>query len=258
MNMDQMLLAPVETLEMPTPPDTSHLITEDDTPVDNLFSEKQQRLLTEPLYSSWSGPGRGGMPGALRARPYLVAANVGIFYSIHRPALVPDVFLSLDVVMPEDWWQTSGRSYLMWEHGKPPEVVIEIVSNVKGGELGRRRQDYARMRVLTYVVFDPDRRIQDEQLAVYQLGNDGYVETAELWLPAVQLGLTLWEGSFENRHAVWLRWCGEDGQLIPTGQERAEQERARAEQERTRAEQEHTRAERLTTQLRALGIEPDA
>jgi hypothetical protein len=55
MNMDQMLLAPVETLEMPTPPDTSHLITEDDTPVDKLFSEKQQRLLTEPLYSSWPG-----------------------------------------------------------------------------------------------------------------------------------------------------------------------------------------------------------
>ena len=28
------------------------LITEDETPVDNLPSEKQQRLLTEPLYSS--------------------------------------------------------------------------------------------------------------------------------------------------------------------------------------------------------------
>lgn len=34
-------------------PDTSGLITEDDTPVDSLPSEKQQRLLTEPLYSSW-------------------------------------------------------------------------------------------------------------------------------------------------------------------------------------------------------------
>ena len=39
---------------------------------------------------------------------------------------------------------------------------------------------------------------------------------------------------------------------------RAEQERTRAEQERTRAEQERTRAERLATQLRALGIEPEA
>jgi hypothetical protein len=28
-------------------------ITENDNPVNNLFSEKQMRLLTEPLYSSW-------------------------------------------------------------------------------------------------------------------------------------------------------------------------------------------------------------
>jgi hypothetical protein len=33
-------------------PDVDSLITEDDEPVDNLSSEKQQRLLTEPLYSS--------------------------------------------------------------------------------------------------------------------------------------------------------------------------------------------------------------
>ena len=35
------------------PPEFEALITEDDTPVDNLPSEKQQRLLTEPLYSRW-------------------------------------------------------------------------------------------------------------------------------------------------------------------------------------------------------------
>jgi hypothetical protein len=38
-------------------PAIQQLITEDDTPVDNLPSEKQQRLLTAPLYSSWTGPG---------------------------------------------------------------------------------------------------------------------------------------------------------------------------------------------------------
>ena len=32
--------------------DIESLVTEDDTPVDNMPSEKQQRLLTEPLYSS--------------------------------------------------------------------------------------------------------------------------------------------------------------------------------------------------------------
>ena len=33
-------------------PAIQSLITEDEIPVDNLPSEKQQRLLTEPLYSS--------------------------------------------------------------------------------------------------------------------------------------------------------------------------------------------------------------
>jgi hypothetical protein len=69
-------------------PDIQSLITEDDTPVDNLPSEKQQRLLTEPLYSSWTGAGA--------ERPFLAAANVGIFSVARNPAIVPDMFLSLD------------------------------------------------------------------------------------------------------------------------------------------------------------------
>lgn len=101
--------------------DIQDLITEDDTPVDNLLSEKQQRLLTEPLYSSWTGPGEG--------RPFLAAANVGIVYQIHNPAIVPDMFLSLDVQVADDWWQKAHRSYFLWEFGKPPELALEIVSN---------------------------------------------------------------------------------------------------------------------------------
>ena len=58
-------------------PNVDHLVTEDDTPADNIFSEKQQRLLTEPLYSSWAGPGQG--------RPFVAMANVGLFYAIRKP-----------------------------------------------------------------------------------------------------------------------------------------------------------------------------
>src|SRR5262245_42519128 len=68
------------------------LITEDATPVDNLYAEKQQRLLTETLNSSWPGPGAG--------RPFLVAANVGLFSVPKNPGLAPDVMLSLDVKPP--------------------------------------------------------------------------------------------------------------------------------------------------------------
>ena len=113
-------------------PDVQHLITEDDEPVDNLPSEKQQRLLTESLYSSWDGPGDG--------RPFLAAANVGVFYLARRPAIVPDVLLSLDVEVTDDWWEKEHRSYFLWEFGKPPDLALEIVSNREGEEDGEQPQ----------------------------------------------------------------------------------------------------------------------
>ena len=51
--MTQQLL---NTAEIVTELDISHLVIEDDTPVDNLQSEKQQRLLVEPIYSSKALP----------------------------------------------------------------------------------------------------------------------------------------------------------------------------------------------------------
>ncbi len=107
-------------------PDETQLVTEDDTPVDNIFSEKQQRLLTESLYSSWPGPDG--------ERPFLALANVGLFYALTKAPLVPDVLLSLDVQAPADLWPKAHRSYFLWRYGKVPEVVIEVVSNRKGGK----------------------------------------------------------------------------------------------------------------------------
>ncbi|MCX7938354.1 MAG: hypothetical protein N2545_02805 [Thermoflexales bacterium] len=74
----------------------------------------------------------------------------------------------------------------------------------------------------------------------------------------MQLGVTLWRGTYEEREDTWLRWCDRDGVLIPTGVERAETERQRAEAERQRAEAERARAERLAAKLRAAGIDPEA
>jgi Uma2 family endonuclease len=237
--------ANLEAAMLAAVPNIDHIVTEDDTPVDNLFSEKQQRLLTEPLYSSWSGPGED--------RPFLAAANVGVFYAVHQPPLVPDVFLSLDVQAPQEWWSKPHRSYFVWEFGKPPEVAIEIVSNQAGQEDTTKLRRYAWAAVPYYVIFDPAQHLEDEVLRVYELelSRRQYQQLAEAWLPGVGLGLQLWEGVYEGGQATWLRWCDQAGQLIPTGAERAEQ----AENQR---EQERQRAERLAAQLRALGVEPEA
>ena len=55
------------------------LVTDDDKPVDNLYSERQHVLLTTSLIESWPGPGEG--------RPFLVASDVGLFFSDTEPAL---------------------------------------------------------------------------------------------------------------------------------------------------------------------------
>lgn len=222
-----------------TIPSADHLTTEDDTPVDNIYSEKQQRLLTEPLYTSWAGPGEG--------RPFVAFANVGLYSSVHSQPQVPDVMVSVDVVLPNDIWEKRHRTYMLWEYGKPPEVVIEIVSNKIGGEDDTKLQRYAQIGVAYYVIHDPERHLGDETVRIYELRHTTYVEvprsgTTMTWLPGVELGLTLWDGVFEGRSDTWLRWCDQQGNPLLTGQEVALQERQRA--------------DRLAAQLRELGVEP--
>ena len=228
---------------LPTPPDVSHLITEDDTPVDNLFSEKQMRLLAESLYTSWSGPGEG--------RTFLVMANVGLFSTPHQPALVPDVLLSLDVRPPENLFPKEHRSYFIWEYGKPPEVIVEIVSNRKGGELGNKLLDYARMGISYYVVYDPEGHISEPPLRLFARQGAHFAETTDAWLDTVGLGLVLWEGEYEGASTIWLRWCNQAGELYATGAEALALAQQKIGQERQRAEQ-------MAARLRALGIDPDA
>ncbi len=73
----------------------------------------------------------------------------------------------------------------------------------------------------------------------------------------VGLGLMLWEGMFEGRMDTWLRWCDTDGNVIPTGRERAEAEKERAEAAENRAKAAESRAEALAAKLRAAGIALD-
>ncbi|NJN57138.1 MAG: Uma2 family endonuclease [Leptolyngbyaceae cyanobacterium SL_5_9] len=275
--------------EIVTELDISHLTIEDDTPVDNFQSEVQQRLLVEPLYSSKALPS-----------PFLAAANVGLFYKLKGDPIVPDVLLSLGVQRAEDLSQRRNRSYFVWEFGKVPEVCIEIVSNSEGDELALSQKSqqkgkevckkdvYAHVGVPYYVVFDPLRQIQGKSemngalLRVWTLTAGRYSELTPaegidaigqtLWLETIELGLTLWQGAFEESLSrLWLRWCDEQGQVIPTGAERAETERQRAETEcqraeterqraeaeRQRAETERQRANRLAEKLRQLNINPD-
>ena len=206
-------------------PDANLLITEDDTPVDNFPSAKQQRLLISSLYSS-------------QQQPFLAEANVGIYHTDGEPAIVPDVFISFDVQTPPDWWKKQNRCYMVWKFGKSPELVMEIVSNTEGEELTKKLKIYERMKVNYYLVYDPNQQLGEEKLTIYQLGGRNYFKTNETWLTDINLGVTFWEGEFEGRTDTWLRWCDQNGTVIATGDERAESEKLEKEEAQKLAESE--------------------
>ncbi|MEL6262609.1 MAG: Uma2 family endonuclease [Cyanobacteria bacterium J06626_6] len=232
-----------------TAPDASQLITEDDTPVDNFASAKQQRLLVSSLYSAFA-----------RSTPdtiFLAESDVGIFHADGKPPVVPDVFVSFDVQVPENWWDKPNRSYLMWKFGKPPEIVIEVVSNQVGNELESKLATYEDLRISYYAVYDPSHQLGEETLQLFELRGRRYAAISDLWMEQVKLGLTLWEGDFEGRTDLWLRWCDKEGKVFFTGDEQAELAQQKVEQVSTRAEQAERRAERLAAILKAQGIDPD-
>ena len=131
-------------------------------------------------------------------RLFLATANVGLFYAVRQPPLVPDILLSLDVEVPGDWLAKEHRSYFLWEFGKAPEAVVEIVSNTEGGETTDKMLKYAQIGILYYVIHDPFGAVQSEPLRVFVLRDKSYVPYSAEWLPVLGLGLTLWQGPFEN------------------------------------------------------------
>lgn len=232
-------------------PNIDHIITEDGAPVDSVFAEKQQRLLTEPLYTSWH-------PG----HPFIAMANVGLFFTPKQPPLVPDTLLSLDVHAPDDLHRKENRSYFVWEYGKPPNVVIEIVSNQEGGEDSNKLLGYERIGIAYYAIFDPNQHLSGEVLRVFQIHGMKYERIPSspanaYSLSGINLGITLWRGQFEGATGEWLRWTDSSGAIIPTGAELAEFERQRADAERTRADAERSRADLLAEQLRKMGVQPE-
>lgn len=237
--------------EEPSAPDLSHLITEDDTPVDNRYSERQFSLLKIPLFESWE-----------EGKPFEALTDVGLFYKPSNEAvIVPDFLLSLGVEPREVSEKKEDRSYFVWLYGKPPNLVIEVVSNKEGGELDRKFEIYQSIGVAYYAVHDPFRRLGQRELRLFQLVGGRYVELANPCILMEELGLalTFWEGTYLDAEARWIRFVDAAGRIIPTGAERAileaektEQEKARAEQARAEASAENERAEAAEARVREL------
>ena len=266
----------------PAFPDHTQLPDEDGTFVKNFQEHPQSIILTDSIG-----------PVVERLHPdgqYAIGQDCGIYWRETDPpergAEAPDWFYVPNVPPTLDGFR---RSYVLWREHMAPFIALEFASG--NGEEERDRTPlsvaadgtttkpgkfwvYERIiRIPYYGIYE----MRTGNLEVYHLIDFVYRrmepnERGHYPIPVLDVELGLWQGSYQNQELLWLRWWDSQGNLLLTGSEqveieraRVEQERERAEQERERAEQERERAEQaerkvtlLAERLRAMGIDPDA
>lgn len=223
-------------------PSSAELPDSDDTPVDNELQNFIPNLLEAILALVWQN-----------RNDWFFGVDMGIYYAPSKPPLVPDGFLSLGI---ERFIGEEGRlSYVLWEEDNiPPIFALEVVSKTYGGEYERKKIDYAKLGILYYAIYVPNRqgRRKSQPLEIYKLENHQYIlqPQGQLWMPEIGLALGRERGTYLGRNREWLYWYNQQGERLLTPEEFAQQEKQRADQERLKAE-------KLAQKLRELGVNPD-
>ena len=227
-------------------PSSEELPDSDDTPVDNELQELIPGLLKAILLMLW-----------VERRDWFFGIDMGIYYDADKPAIVPDGFLSLGV---ERFFDEELRlSYPLWEENIVPILVLEVVSQNYRGEYSTKKEVYASMGVLYYVIYFSRRR-RKPRLEVHRLVDGAYVLQPEnpVWLPEIGLGIGAERGTYGGVTREWLYWYDELSTRLPTPEERTKQAEHLTQQAEQRAQQAEQRAQRLAEQLRSLGVDPDS
>lgn len=146
-----------------------------------------------------------------RALELVFWVDMGIYYHPDAPAIVPDRFLCLRVERFID--EELRLSYLIWEEKQLPILVLEIVSETYRGEYTKKKDKYAEMGILYYVVYNPRRR-RKAPLEVYRLVEDTYklFPGNPVYLPEIGLGIGKEAGTYQGITRDWLYWYNEQGQ----------------------------------------------
>jgi len=219
-------------------PSSEELPCSDDTPVDNEDQNLLPNVLLFLLSTIWA-----------ERLDWYFGVDMAIYHTTGaspRVPVVPDAFLSVGVERRKGG--KSRRSYVVWEEaGVVPILVLEMVSHTPGGEYEEKRNIYARLGVLYYVVYNPEfgQRDGHQLFEVYKLVNGVYeLQSGEpFWMPEVGLGLGRCQMTFGNVVQEQLDWFDYGGERYLTAEERVEQQR----QEK----------ERMVRYLRSLGIDPE-
>jgi Uma2 family endonuclease len=255
-----------------TLPDHTQLPESDGTFVKNFQEHPQSLLLTSsirPILNQLHPDGQ-----------YCIGQDSGIYWRLTDPpergAEAPDWFYVPNVPPLLDG--VGRRSYVLWKEYVAPLIAIEFVSGDgteerdatppsagEGSNVGKFWVYEQAIRIPFYAIYE----VEKVSVEVYELVAHRYQPVnpnarGHYPITPMNVELGIWQGKEGNQILPWLRWWDSAGNLLLTGEERAEQEKQRAEQEKQRAEQEKQRAEqekqraeRFAAKLRELGIEPE-
>jgi Uma2 family endonuclease len=194
------------------PPTEDELPSDDGIPMETQRHVLQLQLWMDPLLLHWA-----------ERQDVFVGGNMFVYFSPeqvrNRDFRGPDFFVVLNVPRREH------KSWVVWQEGKGPDVVIELLSESTAAmDKGEKKQIYQEcLRVPEYFWFDPF----SAEWAGFALQEGVYqplVPDAQERLVSQRVGLALvrWEGAYQGVSARWLRWATLEGPLLPTGSELAE------------------------------------
>ncbi len=255
-----------------TLPDHTQLPESDGTFVKNFQEHPQSILLTDsldPVFQQLHPDGQ-----------YCIGQDSGIYWSLtqprHKGAEAPDWFYVPNV--PPSLDGQMRRSYVLWKEKVPPLIVLEFVSGSGREELDRTPYQ-GKFWVYEQIIkpkYYGIYTVTKPEFVLYKLVNNRYqlVPTNQQNrhpIPDIGVELGLWNGTYKRVDLPWLRAWDSDGNLLLTGEERAELERQRtnqavlqyfsarqqAEQAMAQVDEERLRSARLAAKLRELGINPD-
>jgi Uma2 family endonuclease len=219
---------------------------------------------------------------------YAIGQDSGIYWRLTDPpergAEAPDWFYVPNVTPLLEG--KRRRSYVLWKEITRPLIAIEFTSgdgseerdttspfSAPGAKAGKFWVYEQAIHIPFYAIYE----VEKASVEVYELRGNHYQRCAPNArghypiAPLNNVELGIWQGTYAHQDLPWLRWWDSDGNLLLSGDERADreqiltaqerlranQESDRADQESQRADQEKQRADRLAAQLLALGIEPD-